>query len=88
MTNGTSDTVPELPFKKAYGRSLGLLPLHEAALKLAGMGLNKSQEKTRDLVAMLLAHGARAWRSGQPEVVIHLHVTKACKRSAMRMRIG
>ncbi|MGV3553035.1 hypothetical protein [Rhizobium sp.] len=65
----------------------GLHPLHEAALKLAGMGLTRSQTKTRDLVAMLLGHGARAWRSGQPEVTLHLHVKNPDGAHPIRLRL-
>jgi hypothetical protein len=65
----------------------GLHPLHEAALKLAGLGLTRSQTKTRDLVAMLLGHGARAWRSNQPEVRLHLHVTTPAGAHPIRFRL-
>lgn len=65
-----------------------LHPLHEAALKLAGMGSFPSKGRTRELVAMLLSHGARAWRSGQPRVRMHLHVTAPSGRHPVRLRIG
>jgi hypothetical protein len=70
---------------KAAGK-MGLHPLHEAAMKLAGMGLNRSHAKTRDLVAMLLGHGARAWRASQPEVSLHLHV-KTPSGHPIRLRL-
>jgi hypothetical protein len=69
------------------GKSIGLHPLHEAAMKLAGMGLNRSHSKTRDLVAMLLGHGARAWRSSQPEVNLHLHVKTPSGTHPIRLRL-
>ena len=69
------------------GRSIGLHPLHEAAMKLAGMGLNRSQTKTRDLVAMLLGHGARAWRASQPEISLHLHVKTPAGNHPIRLRL-
>ncbi len=65
----------------------GLHPLHEAALRIADIGLNRSRARTKDLVGMLLAHGARAWRTGQPEVGIHLHVGRDGRRHPIRMRI-
>jgi hypothetical protein len=65
----------------------GLHPLHEAALKLAGMGLTRSQTKTRDLVAMLLGHGARAWRASQPEAILHLHVVTPKGGHPIRLRL-
>jgi len=73
--------------RKPGGRNLGLLPLHEAAIKLAGMGLNRSHSKTKDLVAMLLSHGARAWRSNQPTAELHLHVQTPRGKTPLRMRI-
>ena len=39
------------------------------------------------VVGMLLAHGARAWRSGQPAVGIHLHVGVSERRHAVRLRL-
>jgi len=71
----------------SQGKTVGLHPLHEAALKLAGMGLTRSQTKTRDLVAMLLGHGARAWRASQPEVRLHLHVTTPKGTHPIRLRL-
>lgn len=64
-----------------------LHPLHEAAMKLAGMGTFKSKNRTRELVALLLSHGARAWRAGQPRVKLHLHVTAPSGRHPVRLRI-
>lgn len=84
---GNHPDLPELPAKKQGGRGLGLLPLHEAAMKLAGMGLDRSQHKTRDLVAMLLGHGARAWRAGQPLAALHLHVRTPTGRHPVRLRL-
>ena len=79
--------VSETPTKGNQNKAPGLHPLHEAALKLAGLGLNRSQTKTRDLVAMLLGHGARAWRASQPEVSLHLHVVAPDGEHPVRLRI-
>jgi hypothetical protein len=79
--------IPETATKGSQGKSAGLHPLHEAALKLAGLGLSRSQTKTRDLVAMLLGHGARAWRASQPEVRLHLHVTTPKGAHPVRLRL-
>ncbi len=56
-------------------------------LGIGGLGINKSREKTKDLVTMLLSHGARAWRHSQPEAKIHLHVTSRAGRSPVRMKL-
>jgi hypothetical protein len=68
-------------------KGVALNPLHEAAMRLAGLGISRSKEKTRDLVSLLLSHGARAWRQSQPEAGIHLHVTAHSGRAPVRMRL-
>lgn len=85
--NGNSKDFPHHSRKKPAARGMGLLPLHEAALRLAGIGLGQPKSKTRDLVAMLLGHGARAWRASQPEAELHLHVTTPHGGHAIRMRL-
>jgi hypothetical protein len=74
--------------KKAKPTRPRLHPLHEAAMRIADIGLNRSKAKTRDLVGMLLTHGARAWRSGQPRMAIHLHVTAPRRGRPLRIRIS
>ena len=64
-----------------------LHPLHEAAMRIADIGLGRSRNRTKDLVGMLLAHGARAWRSGQPVAGIHLHVGVSEHRHPIRLRL-
>jgi hypothetical protein len=56
-------------------------------MRLAGAGLNKSKGRTRDLVSLLLSHGARAWRHSQPEAGIHLHIGAYAGRTPVRLRI-
>lgn len=68
-------------------RGAVLNPLHEAAMRLAGIGLSRSKEKTRDLVSMLLSHGARAWRHSQPEANIHLHIGIRAGRTPVRIKL-
>ena len=85
--NGNFQDFPNQSPAKPTSKGMGLLPLHEAALKLAGMGLNRSHSKTRDLVALLLSHGARAWRGGQPRVELHLHVMTPKGHPPVRLRL-
>lgn len=88
-----NENIPEFP---AEGRLTGknprsvLHPLHEAAMRLAEIGMPRQKSKsakTKDLINMLLSHGARAWRYSQPEVGIHLHVTNPDGRAPVTMRL-
>jgi len=80
------------PEARAAGKParIGLHPLHEAALRLAEIGLQKPRAKsakTKDLINLLLCHGARAWRYSQPEARVHLHVTCPGGKSPVMMRL-
>ena len=72
--------------QKKSGKSV-LHPLHEAALRIAEIGRGKSKSGTRELVAMLLTHGARAWRANQPPAKIHLHVTSPARCHPVWLRL-
>ncbi|AYD01320.1 hypothetical protein [Neorhizobium sp. NCHU2750] len=73
--------------QSSRAKGVALNPLHEAAMRLAGLGLSRSKEKTRDLVSLLLSHGARAWRQSQPETGIHLHVSAHSGRWPVHMKL-
>lgn len=64
-----------------------LNPLHEAAFKLAEFGTNKPRSKTRELMNLLMCHGARAWRYSQPEANIHIHIGMQSGRIPLTMRL-
>lgn len=74
---------------KMKQKSFALHPLHEAAMRLADLGLSRSRSrnKTKDLIGVLLCHGARAWRYAQPEAHIHLHITAPTGRAPIMMRL-
>ncbi|MFB9950780.1 hypothetical protein ACFFP0_18165 [Rhizobium puerariae] len=87
---GMNENSVEFAFRPAHktrAKGVALNPLHEAAMRLAGLGISRSRERTRDLVAMLLGHGARAWRQSQPEAGIHLHVGMRSGRAPVRIRL-
>ncbi|MDO9415334.1 hypothetical protein [Pararhizobium sp.] len=84
-----NENVPGIPVdleRKKTAKPI-LHPLHEAAMRIADLGLNRSRAKTKDLLALLLTHGARGWRATQPEAGIHLHVMSPENRMPVRMRI-
>lgn len=65
-----------------------LHPLHEAAYRLADLGLQRKRgSRTKDLIGLLLCHGARAWRYSQPEASIHLHVSMHGGRVPVVLRL-
>lgn len=83
--NVRGEALPALPLRRNPRSALH--PLHEAAMRIAEIGA-KPRSKTKDLVSLLMTHGARAWRSTQPDVSIHLHVVDTDRRRrAVRMRV-
>jgi hypothetical protein len=72
---------------KTKPRGYALHPLHEAAMRIADLGLNRPRSRTKDLINVLLCHGARAWRYTQPETRIHLHVTSPTGQTPVLMRL-
>ncbi|HBF29511.1 hypothetical protein [Rhizobium sp.] len=71
----------------AYNPRSVLNPLHEAAFKLAELGTTKPKSKTRELMNMLLCHGARAFRYSQPQAHIHIHIGAQSGRIPLTMRL-
>jgi hypothetical protein len=73
---------------KIKPKSFALHPLHEAAMRLADLGLNRSRSrKTKDLISVLLCHGARAWRYSQPEANVRLRVGSSSGQAPVLMRL-
>ena len=64
-----------------------LHPLHEAAYPLTDIGFREKRSKTKDLIGLLLSHGARAWRYSQPEASIHLHISSQAGRFPVILRL-
>ncbi|MGA1803648.1 hypothetical protein [Rhizobium sp. HT1-10] len=85
--NENSPDVSMVSGAKSRQRSYALHPLHEAAMRIAEIGRGRSRSKTKDLIGVLLCHGARAWRYSQPEARIHLHVSSSNRRAPVLMRL-
>ncbi|MEP3437208.1 MAG: hypothetical protein ABJN75_10555 [Hoeflea sp.] len=66
---------------------MGMHPLHEAAMRLADLGFTRPRSKTKDLVGLLLCHGARAWRSSQPRAFIRVKAATPVGYAAVKIRL-
>ncbi len=75
------------PEKKRKPARANLHPLHEAAMRIAELGRARPRSRTKDLVTLLLTHGARAWRTTQPDASIHVHVTSPSGRYPIRLKL-
>ena len=78
-------SLPERPAKKKPRSVPRMSPLHEAAMRLADFGLSKSRSRTKDLVSLLLSHGARSWRASQPPTHLRLQVSGPGGTPAIRL---
>lgn len=67
----------------------GLTALNQAARRLGELTQSRPRRgRTRDLVGVLLAHGARAWRGSLPAVVVRVRVEAGPGRAAVRLALG
>lgn len=66
----------------------GAAALGQAARRIAQLSGGTRRRRTRDVVGLLLAHGARAWRLAQPEAIVTLRVTAPNGTMAVKLSIG
>ncbi|KAB0676672.1 hypothetical protein [Aureimonas leprariae] len=71
----------------ASARIGNLHPLQQASLRIAEFRDGRSAFKARDLVGLLLSHGARAYRASQPVTVTRLRVRSPEGTVAVRLRV-
>lgn len=87
MTIKQTVAEPLLPLRKEKtAAEAGVQALHHAARRLAEMREAGPRVKTRDLVALLLSHGARSWRATLPVAHVHIRVHTPEGKSAVRLR--
>ena len=67
---------------------IGMQALHQASMRLADIGRGAPRFKTKDLVGLLLSHGARTWRSTMPLATIRLRVVAPDGNPAIRIRLS
>lgn len=65
---------------------VGLHPMKQAAQRIAEVREGRSLLKAKDLVGLLLCHGARAWRASQPVAHTRLNVRVPSGHHAVRLR--
>jgi hypothetical protein len=65
---------------------VGMQALHQAAVRIADIRRSGSRFKTKDLVSLLLSHGARTWRNTQPLARVRLRVFAPDGKTAVKMR--
>ena len=73
---------------RGRGIGFGVGTLRQAATRLADFRSQGNRFKTRDLVALLLSHGARSWRASQPPAHVRLRVFAPDGRPAVRIGIA
>lgn len=76
--------LPRLPTPSLAGNH----PLQQAAQRLGEVRDGRSRLKAKDLVGLLLCHGARAWRASQPVTYTRVKSLGPDGRPAVRLRLG
>lgn len=66
----------------------GIQALHQAAGRLADAQRGAPKFRTKELVGLLLSHGARSWRNSMPRANVRLRVCTPGGAQAVRLRIG
>jgi len=72
--------------KKGGAAQIGMQALHQAAMSLSDFRRGRSHFKTKDLVSLLLGHGARSWRASLPPVLVRLHAFAPDGKPAVKIR--
>lgn len=73
--------------RKLGASVVGMHPLQQASARIADFRDGRSLLKAKDLVGLLLCHGARAWRASQPVAHLRLRVRTCGGTPAIRLRL-
>lgn len=73
--------------KERAAAEIGMHPLHQSTVGLSNVRRTGSRFKTKDLVGLLLAHGARSWRATLPVASLRLAVITPDGKSAVQIRL-
>lgn len=76
------------PRREERGSSeIGVQALHQAAVRLSDVSRGRARFKTKDLVGLLLSHGARTWRNTMPVATVRLQVVAPGGKPAVKIRL-
>lgn len=81
---GTVTTLPT----RGVSTDPSLQALHQAATRLADARRGTAKFRTKELVGLLLSHGARTWRNSMPTTNVRLRVVSPEGRHAVRLRVN
>lgn len=73
--------------QKRTAAEIGMKPLHKAAMGLSDIRRAGARFKTKDLVGLLLSHGARSWRASLPVADIRLRVFAPEGKTSVKIRL-
>lgn len=76
------------PRRRGRPSDIGVQALHQASMRLADVSRGTPRFKTKDLVGLLLSHGARTWRSTMPLATIRIRVVAPDGNPAIRIRLS
>ena len=60
--------------EKARSAMIGMQPFHQGSMRLVDLGGGRTRRKTKDLIGVLLCHGARLRRGVMPCVLVRIEV--------------
>ena len=86
---GEQDVLGFVDTRREEGRpaEVGVQALHQAAVRLADIRRGGPRFKTKDLVGLLLSHGARTWRNSLPVATVRIRVFAPNGKPAIKIRL-
>lgn len=78
----------DMPDATRMTGSTSVHPLQQVATRLQEVRDGRSRLKAKDLVGLLLSHGARAWRASQPVSHSRIRVRHPNGHPAVTIRFG
>jgi hypothetical protein len=74
--------------EKRRATPAGVHPLHQAPVRSPDFRLTGAGKKAKDLIGLLIGHGARIRRAARPRCKVTLHVFTPAGDSAVEMSFG